>query len=124
MWLVPAHPRSPYSACRIEAASFRRIVAARPAISDQRNRCTLTVTVREVQRPLRGSSVVSLGGLFTVSEAFVERLEQFFGSFGDDRAGRKNCLRTSLHELIVVLRRHHAADHDHDVVAALLCKLG
>ena len=54
----------------------------------------------------------------------VELAEQRLGRFRDHGAGREDRLGAGALERVVVLRRHHAADHDHDVVAALLVELG
>src|SRR5215471_15980391 len=65
---------------------------------------------------------ISLRRLF-MAEPLFQRLEQLLGRFRDHRAGREDRLGAGLVERVVILRRHHAADHDHDVVAALACEL-
>src|SRR5262249_22162135 len=57
-----------------------------------------------------------------VAEAPGERGKQVGGGFRDDSAGREDRLGTGLLEWRVVLRRHHAADHNHNVTSALLLK--
>src|ERR1700730_3226170 len=52
-------------------------------------------------------------------EPRIELVDQLFGGIRNHRARRKNRLGTGLVERLVILRRHHAADNDHDVVAAL-----
>ena len=57
-------------------------------------------------------------------EPRVELVDQLFGGIRDHRAGREDRLGAGLVQRVVILRRHHAADHDHDVVAAVLLQLG
>src|SRR6266508_3591918 len=59
-----------------------------------------------------------------VSEAAVELLHELDCRVGDHRAGREDRLRAGGFERIVVLRWDDAADHDHDVAAALPVELG
>ncbi len=63
---------------------------------------------------------MSLRRGLVVAEPAVERVEQGLGGFRDHGAGREDRLCAGALELVVVLRRHHAANHDHDVVAAFL----
>src|SRR5262249_53307855 len=55
-----------------------------------------------------------------VAETDVELVDQLFGGIRNDRAWREDRLGAGLVQRVVVLRRHYAADNDHDVVAALL----
>ncbi len=59
-----------------------------------------------------------------MAETAVERGEERLGGFGDHRAGREDGLGAGLLERVIILRRHHAADHDHDVGTAKLFELG
>ena len=52
----------------------------------------------------------------------VELVQESYGGVGDHRAGREDRRRAGFVERVVVLRRDDAADHDHDVVAALACR--
>src|SRR5580692_11470431 len=54
----------------------------------------------------------------------VQRLQQRLGGVGDHRAGREDRLGTGFFQRLVVLRRHDAADYDHDITAALFAQLG
>jgi transposase len=58
--------------------------------------------------------------LLLVSQPLIELVEQRLGRLRDHGARGKDRLGAGTLELVVVLRRHHASDHDHDVVAALL----
>src|SRR3954467_3043166 len=53
-------------------------------------------------------------------EPRVQLADELFGRVGDYGAGREVRFRTGRVERVVILRRHHAADDDHDVVATLL----
>src|SRR4249919_11461 len=84
-------------------------------------------SVRILQRHPRGEArghLASLRGLFAMPESLVELFQQFFRSLGDHRARRKDRFRAGLHERVIILRRHDAADDDHDIVAALFLELG
>src|SRR5690606_28232998 len=50
-----------------------------------------------------------------VAQALVEEVEHLVGGDGDDGAGREDRSRAGLAEGVEVLRRDHAAHHDHDV---------
>src|SRR4051812_46342594 len=54
----------------------------------------------------------------------VELVDQLLRGIGDHRTGREDRLGACLVQRVVVLRRHHAADDDHDVVPALLFQRG
>src|SRR6516165_4222679 len=62
----------------------------------------------------------SLRRLLPVSQPLIELVEQRLGRFRDHGARGKDRLGAGTLEFVVVLRRHHAPDHDHDVVAPLL----
>ena len=68
------------------------------------------------------------GGLFRgrprVPKPAVERAEKLFGGFGDHGPGREDRLRAGGFQRLIVLRRHDAADNDHNVRAAVLFQLG
>ena len=50
----------------------------------------------------------------------IERIEKRFGGFRDHRAGRENRLGAGGFQRLIILRRHDAADHHHNVRAAVL----
>ena len=56
-------------------------------------------------------------GPLRVAELAVERVEELFGGFRDDRAGREDRRDAGGFERGVVLRRDDAADDDQDVAA-------
>jgi methylmalonyl-CoA mutase cobalamin-binding domain/chain len=49
----------------------------------------------------------------------MQRFQKLFRGFRNHGAGREDRLAAGLHQRLVILRRHDAADHDHDVVAPL-----
>jgi hypothetical protein len=57
-------------------------------------------------------------------EPAVQRVKESFGGFRDHGARREDRLGAGGFERAIVLRRHHAADHHHNVGAAVLFKLG
>ena len=59
-----------------------------------------------------------------MAETPVERVEQRRGGFRDHRTGREDRFGAGGLERLVILRRDHAADHDHDVGAAVAAELG
>src|SRR4051812_23497510 len=60
----------------------------------------------------------------SVPEGRVELLEQADGGLADHRAGREDRRCAGFRERVEVLRRDHAADHDHDVLAAEVLQFG
>src|SRR5262245_35835279 len=55
-----------------------------------------------------------------MSEPGIELADQFLGCLGDHRSWREDRFRPRFGERVVVLRRNHAADNNHNIVAALL----
>src|SRR5215831_19216493 len=117
MTLVRVRRQSLYATCKIGVATVGRTKVARSATSTPRNRHNWPK--RGCQERLAVRVAASLGSLFAVSKTFVEGLEKIFGSVCNDRAWRKNCLGSSLHQCLVVLRGYNASDDDHDVISAL-----
>src|SRR6266576_5981993 len=66
----------------------------------------------------------SLGRLLSVTQALVELVEQGLGRVRDDGTRREDRLGAGALELVIVLRRHHTPDDNHDVLAALLDERG
>src|SRR5450755_4040469 len=59
-----------------------------------------------------------------MAEPRVELVDQFLGGVRDHGAGREDRLGAGLVQRVVILRGHHAADDDHDVLAALFLQRG
>src|SRR5581483_875926 len=73
---------------------------------------------------IASSKVTELLRRLAMAEPGVELADQFFSRFRDHGARRIDCLCTGFIERVVILRRHHAANDDHDVFAALLLQRG
>src|SRR5262245_50122373 len=58
--------------------------------------------------------------LAAVAESGVELADQLFGGIGYHGARREDRFRAGLVEGVIILRRHHATNNDHDVLAAVL----
>src|SRR5262245_66390778 len=82
-------------------------------------RCSYALP-RALSTRVRGS----LRRLAAVSQPLVELLDERRGGLGDHGAGREDRRGAGALEFFVILRRHHAAHYDHDVVAALFYQLG
>src|SRR5215467_11343661 len=117
MTLVRVRRQSLYATCKIAVATVGRTKVVRSAKSARRNRYKLPGTGCRERVAVRAAA--SLRSLFAVSETFVEGLEKIFGSVRNNRAWRKNCLGSSLHQCLVVLRGDNASDDDHDVISTL-----
>src|SRR5580704_5661107 len=87
--------------------------SARSAGAVSRTFAMISSRVISIERP-------SLRGFPPVPEAAVELAHQLLGGFGDHGAGREDRRGARLAHRLVILRRDDAADHDHDVGAALL----
>src|SRR6478672_1361902 len=117
--MTPARARR-QSLCvtyRIAVATVGQTKVARSVKSALRNRYKLPATGCRARTPI--PIAASLGSLVAVPETFIEGLEKIFGSVRDNRAWWKNCLGSSLHQCLVVLRGYNASDDDHDVISAL-----
>src|SRR6478735_12156113 len=119
MMLARARPRNPCVTYRTGAGSQCRTEVPHLSGSDHPNPRNPITTARKVRPRPRGQSVGSLGSLFAVPKTLVETLEKLFGGFCDHGAWWENRFSTGLHQRVVILRRHHATNHNHDVVAAL-----
>src|SRR5215469_9560110 len=88
---------------------------------------------REVQRCLRSqqpprsplladdldANRTALLRRLAMAESRIELPDQFLGGIRNHRARREDRLCTGRVESVIVLRRHHAAEDDHDVFAPL-----
>src|SRR6476660_600991 len=110
--------QSLYATCKIAVVTLGRTKVARSVKWARRNRYRPPGTGCRARLIVQVAA--SLGSLFAVPETFIECLEEIFGRVRNNRTGRKNCLSSSLHQGLIVLRRDHASDNDHDVVSTLL----
>src|SRR3954464_3744474 len=78
------------------------------------------VSVRLANSQSQSSAVPQLLRGLAVAQPCIELVDELFGSIGDHRPRREDRLGASLVQCIVILWRHHTANDDHDVVAALL----
>src|SRR3984957_8205006 len=55
-----------------------------------------------------------------VPQSCIQLVDEFFGGVGNDGGRREDRFGAGFIEFVVILRRHDAADDDHDVLTALL----
>src|ERR1044071_7513826 len=121
---VPDLPRIPCASRRAGASRVARTVAESRKEWGWPSRYSPKAKARKARRCRAAQKYISFCGSLIMTKTVAQRLEQFLGRFRDHRPRWENCLCTGLLQRIVVLRRHHAADHDHDIAAALLCEFG
>ena len=105
----------------LEPQASRRTEAARPARSDHAKSTQpdndSAQSAAAAARTIRSShSAASL----PCPRRLLRVLRSFSAASAITVPGREDRLGAGLHQRVVILRRHHAADHNHDVVAALL----
>src|SRR6185312_1870189 len=103
--------------------SIKVIARARLARSPERMPDASVEALAGFIARLAAFAATSLRRPLVVAEPVVQRLQELLRRLRDHRTGREDRLGAGLQERVVILRRHHAADHDHDVVAALAREL-